>query len=246
MEQDLLTSEPTVAQFVAANHHAANVFKKYGIDFCCSGKKPLAQACTEKGVDAGAVLHDLGELPTEDVLPSQDFRSWDVGFLTDFIVQTHHRYLYAELPMLREYTAKIARVHGERHPELREVFVVFAALQAELEDHLQKEEKVLFPYITRLSMAAETGQTLIAPPFQTAENPVRMMEQEHESVGEMLERLRVLTRDFALPADACNSYRVTFAKLAQLEKDLHQHIFLENNILFPKAIALERRIFGAN
>ena len=245
MESDLLTVEPTVAQFVAANHHAANVFKKHGIDFCCSGRKPLAQACAEKGADFDTVRHELEVLPPEDILPSQDFNNWDTGFLAEYIVQTHHRYLLSELPLLREYTAKIARVHGERHPQLREVFVVFAALQEELEAHLKKEEHVLFPYIVRLAQTVVHGGQLVAPPFGTAQNPIRMMEHEHESTGDLLERLRALTNDYALPADACNSYRVTFAKLQQLERDLHQHIFLENNILFPRAVALEAQVLGA-
>ncbi|MBL7803617.1 MAG: iron-sulfur cluster repair di-iron protein [Saprospiraceae bacterium] len=245
MESDLLTVEPTVAQFVAANHHAANVFKKYGIDFCCKGRKPLAQACAEIGVNTDTVRTELETLPSEDLLPSQDFHAWDTGFLAEYIVQTHHRYLLSELPLLREYTAKIARVHGERHPELRELFVAFAALQEELEEHLKKEEHILFPYIVRLSEAARHGDPVIAPPFGTAQNPIRMMEHEHDSAGDLLRRMRTLTHDYALPADACNSYRVTFAKLQQLERDLHQHIFLENNVLFPKAIELEASVVAA-
>lgn len=244
MELDLLTSEPTVAQTVAANHRAANVFKKYGIDFCCGGKKPLGEVCAEKGIDADTVRRELAELPQSDRLPSQDYRRWDAGFLADYIVHTHHRYLHTELPLLRELTAKIARVHGERHPELREVFTVFGALQAELEGHLAKEERVLFPYITRLAEAARGAREMPLPPFGTAQNPIRMMEHEHESAGELLRRLRALTADYQPPADACNSYRVTFAKLDELETDLHEHIFLENNVLFPKALELESAVFG--
>lgn len=246
MEFDLLTSEPTVAQTVAANHRAANVFKKYGIDFCCGGKKPLGAVCAEKGIDADAIRRELEALPQSDTLPSQDYRRWDAGFLVDYIINTHHRYLRAELPLLHEFTAKIARVHGERHPELREVFVVFGALQADLEEHLEKEERVLFPYIVRLAETGAGNREVSLPPFRTAKNPIGAMEHEHELVGELLRRLRVLTTDFQVPADACNTYRVTFAKLRELEADLHEHIFLENNVLFPKALELEALVFGIN
>lgn len=229
----------TVAQMVASNHRAANVFRKYGLDFCCGGKKTLDDACSDLGLDVNEVRGDLNKLPASGDLPSQDYRRWSVDFLVEFIVQTHHRYLRAELPVLLELVAKVSHSHGNRFPEMREVFEVFAALKAELELHIEKEERALFPLIIRLERALRTGEAFLAPPGGVFEQPVSAMEEEHEVVGDLLRRLRTLTNNYQPPAGACNTYRVTFAKLRDLEDDLLQHIFLENAVLFPKALELE-------
>lgn len=235
----------TVGEMVVADYRKAEVFRKFGIDYCCGGKKPLEDICRAKGIDPKAVRKDLDEL---DLLPAgeqQDFGSWKVDVLADYVVEKHHKYVEGALPMLYELTAKVARVHGERHPELVDIARHFDAVAQELQMHMHKEERMLFPYIGKMAVAHREGTPLPPPFFGAVENPIRMMEAEHESAGGEMEEIRRLSADFTPPSDACTSYRVLFAKLHEFEQDLHQHVHLENNILFPKAITLERDIFAA-
>ncbi|MCU0355276.1 MAG: iron-sulfur cluster repair di-iron protein [Cytophagales bacterium] len=227
----------TVGEIVADNHLAANVFEKYGIDFCCGGKRTLFDACARKSVSVDKVVADLvSVLSQRQPMPSQSYNHWPLDFLADYIVQTHHAYLRRELPTLEGYVRKLASVHADRHPELVRIAQLFLTLHDELTAHLGKEEQILFPYVKRL-VALQRDNGVLERKF--AASPVAVMEAEHETAGELLRQMREMSNDFTPPADACNTYRVTFAKLTDLEKDLHQHIHLENNILFPKAIALE-------
>lgn len=230
---------PTVGEMVVADYRKAEVFRKFGIDYCCGGKKSLEETCRKKNIDPALVQAELDALdqlaPAEHTLAE----GFEPDALADYIVAQHHRYVSQSLPILYELTAKVARVHGERHTELVEIFRLFKVLGQELEMHMLKEEQVLFPYIRRLSEARRTGVALPAAPFGTVQNPIRMMESEHEFAGESMEDIRRLSQDYTPPADACTSYRVLFAKLDEFEQDLHRHVHLENNILFPKAIELE-------
>ncbi|RMH76286.1 MAG: iron-sulfur cluster repair di-iron protein, partial [Calditrichaeota bacterium] len=151
-------------------------------------------------------------------------------------------YVRESIPLLREYTAKVARVHGDAHPEMVEIARCFEELAQEMEQHMMKEEQVLFPYIKQMVVAEKQGRLLPPPPFGTVQNPIRMMEMEHDRAGELMKQIRKLSRDFSPPEDACNTYRVTYHKLEEFEADLHQHVHLENNILFPGAIALEEKL----
>ena len=235
----------TVGEMVVADYRKAEVFRKFGIDYCCGGKKPLEDICRAKGIDPKAVRKELDEL---DLLLSgeqQDFGNWELDALADYIVEKHHRYVTEALPMLYELTAKVARVHGGRHPELVEIASHFDAVAQELQMHMHKEERMLFPYIGKMAAARRDDTPLPPPFFGSVENPIRMMEAEHETAGGDMEEIRRLSDDFTPPADACTSYRVLFAKLNEFEQDLHQHVHLENNILFPKSIALEKDIFAA-
>ncbi|GAB2549999.1 iron-sulfur cluster repair di-iron protein [Rufibacter soli] len=236
------TEEESIGELVAKDFRKAQVFKKYGIDFCCGGKKSVAQVCEEKGIDPDVVERELEALPDTSAVAETDFQSWDLSFLADYIVNIHHKYVREAIPALYEYTTKIARVHGSRHPELLEVAKHFTNVANELEAHMPKEERVLFPFIKQLNEAKQKGEKLDKPAFGSIQSPINMMEMEHEAAGGELEAIREKTNNFTLPDDACATYQVAFAKLQEFEEDLHRHIHLENNILFPKALELEKEI----
>jgi regulator of cell morphogenesis and NO signaling len=236
--------EPTIGELVSKDFRKAEVFRKFGIDFCCGGKKTVAKACREKGLDVHEVekaLKASGELP---LMPSQDFSAWDLDFLADYIVNAHHRYVARAIPQIFEYTQKVARVHGDRHPEAIAVAHEFTKVMDELNRHMMKEEQVLFPYIRSLALAVRNGTPAERPPFGTIRNPIAMMESEHTEVGGVMEQIQKLTGNFTPPPDACTTFRLSYASLKEFNDDLHQHIHLENNILFPKAVELEKALFG--
>jgi len=233
----------TVGEMVTIDHRAAAVFEKYSIDFCCNGGKMFDVACGERGVDPGTILQELQELDKAGDLKNFRPDEWGLDVLSDFIVNNHHRYVRRTLPVILTHVDKVLSVHGKNHPELAGIADRVHAVGEELTRHMQKEEMVLFPYIKAL-VAAEDGHTPAnAPPFGTIRNPITMMEAEHRSAGDAFSFIRSVSSDFAIPADACTTFKVTYVELAEFERDLHQHIHLENNILFPKAIALEGRIF---
>ena len=234
----------TVKEMVTEDHRAAAVFEKYSIDFCCNGGKTLDVACSEQGVDLGTVLQELQGL--KKVGDTNHFRpdEWELDALSDFIVNNHHRYVQRSLPIILAHIDKVVSVHGGNHPELAGIADRFHAVAEELTRHMQKEEMVLFPYIKTLVVANGGDGPMIAPPFGTIRNPIRMMEAEHRSAGDAFAFIRNASSDLTPPADACTTYRVTYGELAEFERDLHQHIHLENNILFPKAIELEARILS--
>ncbi|MCK6692755.1 MAG: iron-sulfur cluster repair di-iron protein [Thermoanaerobaculia bacterium] len=229
----------TIGELVAADYRKAEVFRKFGLDFCCGGKKSVEQACREKGLDVHALKKELADLDNQGGEKGQDFDQWALDTLADYIVDTHHRYVNESTPILYELTQKVARVHGDRHPELIDIADHFDAVAQELRMHMHKEERILFPYIKAMAEAEREGRPLPRAPFGPVQNPIRMMEAEHESAGGDMAAIQTLSGNYTPPADACTSYRVLFAKLQEFEQDLHQHIHLENNILFPKAVALE-------
>jgi len=228
--------EKTVGQWVVERPSRARVFERLGIDYCCGGKHPLRQACEQKQLNYDAVLADLDQ---DDAAPAEGLRSWASASLTDLcdhIDQTHHAYLKNELPRLEFLTNKVAARHGETRPALREVHQVFVALKSEMEGHMMKEERVLFPLCRQLDVAEE----LPAMHCGSIGNPIEVMIREHEDAGDALARIRALTDDFTCPPDACNTFRALYDSLHQLEQDMHQHVHKENNILFPKAVRLEK------
>lgn len=234
--------ESTIGELVTKDFRKAEVFKKFGLDFCCGGKKTLTKACKEKGLDVVQIEKELKAIDQIPAAPSQDYNDWNLGFLADYILNTHHKYVTQAIPVIYEYTQKVARVHGERHPEAIEIASEFLKVADELNRHMMKEENVLFPYIKKLAEAQKSGTTVETPPFGTIQGPIRMMEIEHEEVGDVMENIQRLTNNFTPPADACTTYRLSFAKLKEFEEDLHQHIHLENNILFPRSIELEKEL----
>ena len=234
-------NDETLGQIAAKDLRKAEIFKKYGLDFCCGGKKTVKQACAEKGLDVTKIEQELQQVdknPTTGPLPYSD---WSLDFLSDYIVNTHHSYVKKSLPEIRGYAAKVAKVHGSSHPELPAVQQLVEEVARELTSHMLKEEKVLFPYIKDLVAANNNEKPLQAAHFGTVQNPINMMEMEHEMVGRNLEEIRMLTDNYTLPDDACASYSLLFRMLDEFENDLHTHIHLENNILFPKALEVEKK-----
>lgn len=221
----------TVGEIVTADFRAAEIFKKAGIDFCCGGKKSLAKACEEKKLDPRNIAEKLELLESEGG-PKFNFDNWNLDFLCDYIVNTHHKYVMKTLPELVFYTEKIARVHGSNHPELLEVESLFSQINDELTTHLRKEEEILFPAIRNVVSGKTSGYRNI---IQTE---ITKMLGEHDFAGGAMDKINTITEGYSLPDDACNTYRVTLRLLNQFEDDLHNHVHLENNILFPKAMKL--------
>ena len=235
----MLTQEKTIGDFVAENFRTAEVFKKYNIDFCCKGGRTVEEACDKKKVSPEEIYKELEEVAnrkSEDI----DFNSWPLDLLADYVEKTHHRYVEEKSAMLIPYLNKLCKVHGERHPELFEINELFIGSAQDLAAHMKKEELILFPFIKQMVEAKKKGEALPAPRFGTVENPVAMMKHEHEAEGERFVKIAELTNNYEFPDDACGTYQVTYRMLEDFQNDLHKHIHLENNILFPKAIAMEK------
>jgi len=237
-------SERPVGELVSEDYRRADIFKANGIDFCCGGKKSVQQACEENGVDPQHIVNALNDLSVQPTGPRQDFRKWELDFTCDYIVNTHHAYVNEAITQIKLYLEKVARVHGGNNPELHEVRDAFETLAGEMTAHMKKEELILFPQIKKMVAAKKQGQRISRPPFGSISNPINAMEAEHEGAGNLIADIRKLTHDFTPPAHACATYRVSFASLQQFEEDLHRHVHLENNILFPAALKLETELFG--
>jgi regulator of cell morphogenesis and NO signaling len=232
----------TVRELAVENPAATRVFEKFGIDYCCGGNQLLEQACGKSGVAVDDVVDAL-EMEAETARAASQIREWQDEALSDLVAHiksTHHKFTREETVRLSALLHKVCSVHGKNHPELFEVQSAFAGLAQELTMHMMKEDMVLFPYIVRMEQAVIQREPVVPAPFGTVENPVAMMEHEHDSAGNALRAMRKASNDFALPADACISYRTLYGALQAFEADLHQHIHLENNILFPRAIAMEK------
>lgn len=232
----------TLGQIAAKDLRKAQVFKKYGLDFCCGGKKTVKEACAEKGLDVTRVEQELQQAGRAMDTRSIPYNDWDPGFLADYIVNTHHSYIKKYLPDIKAYAYKVKSVHGGRHPELLRVYELVENIDAELSAHLEIEEKILFPYIKALDAAGQGRRQEEALSLGGAGNPIRRMEIEHESVGNDLASIRTLTGNYSLPEDACASYSLLYRMLDEFEEDLHLHVHLENNILFPKTLELDDQL----
>lgn len=233
------TLDMTIREVVAADYRAAAVFQRHGIDFCCHGGRTIENGCRDAGATREEVLRDLSAATAAPSSATPAFSTWDARTLVSHIVVTHHGFVRETIPPLLTHTRKIAAVHGERHPELVHIASLFERVADEMTDHMAKEEQVLFPFIVRLEEAGRMGAPAPAPPFGTVGNPIRMMEADHQFVGDAMAEIRHLTNGYQPALDACATYRVTFQELDAFERDLHQHVHLENNLLFPKALALE-------
>ena len=240
-------AEITLGEIVSKDYRAATFFERYGLDYCCGGKRSVAEACRAKGVDPAIVLADLERLDEGGAtLTAPDYESCGPERIIDHIVTCHHAFVRAALPRLTTLLVKLCEVHGARHPELHNVARHFGHLRQELESHLLKEEEVLFPYIRAL---AQASRDKTAPPsniFGTVRNPIRMMEAEHQGAGNELILIHELTGGHRAPTDGCATYQTAMRELAAFERDLFLHIHLENNILFRKAIALEAEVAADN
>lgn len=221
-----------LGNIVSDDFRTAEVFMQAGIDFCCGGKKTLRQACEEKGLDVSALVGKLEVLADVPASPGMNFNEWSLAFLADYIVNSHHIYIVKALPDLLFYTRKIANVHGDRHRELLQVAEIMVHMEKELLPHLKQEEEVLFPAIKEvLKSGSAEARTTIA-------SEIARMDGEHTFVGGAMDTINRITHEYAVPEDGCDTYRVTFKLLKQFEDDLHVHVHLENNILYPKALLL--------
>jgi regulator of cell morphogenesis and NO signaling len=237
-----VTAEKTVRELALESPAATRVFEKLGLDYCCGGNKSLEEACRTANLPMDEVLDSL-ELAEQASRVSQKERNWQVEPLADLIAHiegTHHKYTREEIARLGPLFDKVYSVHGTNHPELQQVRASFQGLAQELTTHMMKEEMVLFPYIVRMEEAVIQKEPVLPPPFGSVENPVAMMMHEHDSAGEVLRAMRQASTGYTPPDDACISYQTLYKALADFEADLHQHIHLENNILFPRAIEMER------
>ena len=231
-----------IGNVVAKNFKTAAVFTKYGMDFCCGGQVSIEKAADKKGINKNQLLNELESVLNESASEQIDFNAWPTDLLASYIVKTHHRYVREKTPVLLAYLNKIGKVHGERHPELYQVNKLFEECALELSHHLEKEEKILFPFIEKMEESKLTHDGYVQPGFGSVQNPISMMIHEHETEGDRFEKIAQLTNNYTAPEDACSTYKVAFEMLKEFEQDLHKHIHLENNILFPKSIKLEQTL----
>jgi len=243
MEQDTFThiSPLSLAEVVTRDSRAAAVFERFGLDYCCQGRRTIDEASAARGVSATAVkteLAALGEPAHQDANPAE----WnELDLLTHFIITHHHEYVRQSTPAIVGWLQKLVSRHGGKHPELAQVQQCFLELCDDLLTHMIKEENVLFPYIDDLARASRNNAPSPATPFGTISNPIRVMEADHQRAGDLMVRLRSLTHDYMAPDDACTTYRLCYAELARFEFDLHRHVHLENHVLFPRAAEIEAR-----
>lgn len=237
-----IKEDQIVGELVAKDYRTASIFKSFGIDFCCKGNRTINEVCENKNIEKTLLLQDLGKATSTTNDVSADYNSWSIDLLADYIEKKHHRYVEAKTTEIKPYLDKICKVHGAQHPELFEIKEHFNAAAGELTMHMKKEELILFPYIRKMVEAKLDGKKLAEAHFGTVKNPIQMMLQEHEMEGDRFATITTLSNNYTPPADACNTYKVTFALLKEFENDLHLHIHLENNILFPKAISLEKEL----
>lgn len=230
----------TIGSFVAEDFRTAAVFSKYRIDFCCKGNRTVTEVCEKQNIDADTLLENVLQVVQSENNGSIDFNSWPLDLLADYIEKTHHRYVEEKTNVLLPFLDKLCKVHGANHPELFKINELFIGCAGELSQHMKKEELVLFPFVKRMVKTKESDGILSQPSFGTVSNPIAMMMHEHDNEGERFREIAALTDNYTPPADACTTYRVTFAMLKEFEADLHKHIHLENNILFPKAVILEK------
>ncbi len=236
-----MTTTKTLADVAAISLGAVRTLERHGLDYCCGGKQPFDEACLAKGLAPGSVMQEI-ERAQAGGAPERDWQTVPLGELVKHIVVTHHEYLKLELPTLGNRLNKVHAVHGARDPEpLNRIAEVFGSLREEMEMHMHKEEAVLFPFIEEYGRAEAQSEPMPPVPFESIANPIAMMEREHVSAGDALGEIRTLTHNYQLPEYACSTVRALYEGLQALEADLHVHIHLENNILFPRAIALERR-----
>jgi regulator of cell morphogenesis and NO signaling len=237
-----MTARRTVRELAMENPSAPKVFEKLGIDYCCGGTKSLEEACRASNLSINQVIDSL-EMAEEAAHAAQKDRDWrtePLANLITHIINTHHKYTRDEMARLVPLLDKVCSVHGKHHPELLKVRAGFAGLVQELTTHMMKEEQVLFPYILRTEEATIQHEPVLPSPFGSVQNPVSMMEHEHDSAGNALRAMRHASFGYTTPGDACISFQTLYKALADFEADLHQHIHLENNILFPRAVEMEK------
>jgi len=237
-EHPAFTLATTVGAIVAADFRTAQVFERHGIDFCCGGQATLADASRERGLDPGVLQRELAEVERTPVAAGHDYSAWTLSRLAEHIVATHHAYLNENTDQIAAYARKIAEVHGARHPEVIKIAAIFADAAADLVDHLREEEEVLFPAVKRIEGARAAGREVAASDRQLITAALETLERDHQKIGDAVHEIRRLADGYATPEDVCNTFVVTYRKLQEFEEDLHKHVHLENNLLFPRAARL--------
>src|SRR5690606_12139153 len=238
--ENLMTKN--IGEIVAENYRTAQIFKNHKIDFCCKGNRSIGEVAEKNKLDAALLLKEIENVQNQANDNGIDFQSWPLDLLADYVEKKHHRYVEQQTPILQQYLDKLCRVHGNHHPELFEITDHFNASAGDLAMHMKKEELILFPAVRKMVKAKQTGSQVERPNFGTIHNPIQMMMAEHETEGDRFRLIDSLSNNYTPPADACNTYRVTFSLLEEFEDDLHRHIHIENNILFPKAEAMEKEL----
>lgn len=237
-----ISKNDIIGRVVAMDYRTAGVFEQRGIDFCCNGNRSIEAACEEQKISTEELIDSLQRMVDK---PSKkegvgNFEEWPLDLLADYIEKKHHRYVREQIPVIQAFLGKIVLVHGGIHPELSKIKMHFDACAIDLTTHMQKEELILFPFIRKMVLAKMDGNTGPAAPFGTVQNPIQMMMHEHDTEGQRFRKIGMLSNQYAVPSDGCNTYRAAYAALHAFEDDLHLHIHLENNILFPKAIEMEQ------
>lgn len=237
-----ITKESIVGDIVSNDYRTSGVFTDYKIDFCCNGNRTLIKAADEANINIENLLYSLDSIDTKEAIGNDNYDNWSLDFLADYIYHSHHMYVEEKLPVIKQFLYKITNVHGNKHPELFEVQRLFNEGADELTLHMKKEELILFPFIKKMLKTQKEQINLEIPSFGTVENPINMMQEEHDHEGERYRTISKLTNNYQVPEGACNSYKVTYKMLQEFEENLHLHIHLESNILFKKALALEKKI----
>lgn len=235
----MLTNQ-TLGEIVKQDYNTAKVLYNHGLDFCCNGNRNIVTACHEQGINSDDLIKEIENvLKTQSKKENIDFSELDK--LIDLILDKHHLYIRSESPFIIASLEKLIRVHGDKYHPLNQIHTLFTKMFNELDSHMMKEEQILFPYIKSLLEAQKSNQPRPRPFFNTVVNPINKMMNEHDTAGDDIKELKELTKDFSVPESGCNTYRITFSKLKEFEEDLFHHVHLENNILFPEAIKLEKQ-----
>lgn len=238
-----INEDITIGEVVAKDYRTASVFESFGIDFCCKGNRTINEVCETRNIDSTDLIEDIHNVLQESgITQINDYNDWTLDKLALHIEEKHHKYVETQIPVIKQYLDKICAVHGKQHPELFKVQELFNASAGELSMHMKKEELVLFPFIYKMIRLKKENKPYEMPRFGTVQNPVQMMMDEHDNEGERFRQINEITQNYKFPDDACGTYRVCLAYLQEFEEDLHLHIHLENNILFPKAIELEKQL----
>lgn len=236
-----ITENDIVGELVTKDYRTASVFKSEGIDFCCRGNRSIQEVSKHNNIETETLLKKLNAAIT-GTSGATDYDSWPIDLLADYIEKKHHRYVEEKIAEIKPYLSKVVSVHGKQHPELEEIQVLFNGAAGELAMHMKKEELVLFPFIRKMVKSKQSNESMEVPHFGTVDNPIAMMKEEHDKEGIRFRKVAELSSNYTPPTDACNTYKVTYALLKEFEADLHLHIHLENNILFPKVLTMEKEL----
>lgn len=241
-ESNKISAKIKIKDVVTENFHAAELFERLGIDYCCNGNRSLKEALEEKKISIEKFSSELDGISQSASSDTPRYAEWELDFLSQYIVNNHHTYVKDALPRITEHLQKVNNAHGNKYSFVGEVQNIFSQVADEMTNHMMKEERILFPIIKYLVESKKFNEKPKTSGYGTIKNPIRKMEEEHVSAGGAMEKIRKLTDNYLLPEDACTTFQVTYNELDEFEKDLHKHVHLENNILFPRAIELEEEL----